>query len=104
MTNKQRLIKQIISQAEREKPEKVVLFGSLASGQFKKGSDIDLLIIKNTKEKPIDRYIKFRLLFDLEYPFDLFVLTEEELNRRLKTSFFFREILEKGKVIYEKKH
>lgn len=88
MINKQKLIKQIINQAEREKPEKVIAFGSLVSGQFKKGSDIDLLIIKNTKERPIDRYIKFRLLFDLEYPFDLFVLTEKELNQRLKASFF----------------
>ena len=35
---------------------KIVLFGSYASGRPSKDSDLDLLIIINTKEKGIKRY------------------------------------------------
>ncbi|MBI3385274.1 nucleotidyltransferase domain-containing protein [Candidatus Gottesmanbacteria bacterium] len=97
-------IKQKITQDLKVlKPKKIILFGSLTTGQFKKDSDIDLLIIKNTREKLADRYSKARLSLSLDYPFDIFVLSEDELKEKLTKSFFFQEIVSRGEVLYEQK-
>ena len=39
-------------------PEKIILFGSLATGNIHEWSDIDLFIIKETDKRPIDRCIE----------------------------------------------
>jgi predicted nucleotidyltransferase len=45
-------LKQIVTNLKKYNPEKIVLFGSYAWGKPKRNSDIDLLIIKNTKKIP----------------------------------------------------
>ncbi len=84
-------------------PEKIILFGSFLSDKFVEGkSDIDVLIIKDdAQEAPAQRYKEARLALTLPYPFDIFVLTREELQRKLRMSFFFNEIVKQGEVIYE---
>ena|SRR3970282_312873 len=83
------LKEKIVADLKTIKPEKVVLFGSLQTGQFKEGeSDIDLLIIKNTNKRPADRYSEARLLLTSDYPFDIFVLTKKELDEKINSSFF----------------
>lgn len=95
--------KKIISDLKSLNPKKVILFGSFGTNKFEKEkSDVDLLIIKDTDKKFADRYSEARLSLSVHLPFDIFVLSEQELKERLKNSFFFREILEKGEVIYEK--
>lgn len=94
---------QIVTDLQVINPEKIILFGSLARGGYQEGkSDIDLLIIKDTQKKLADRYSEARLSLTLNYPFDIFVLTPEELEKKVLKSFFFREILEKGEVLYER--
>ncbi len=41
-------------------PQKVILFGSYAYGTPRQDSDIDLLIIKETSERFIDRWVTVR--------------------------------------------
>lgn len=98
------LIKQkIIADLKPINPQKIILFGSLKTGKFKEGkSDIDLLVIKNTNKKQSKRYSEARLSLTLDLPFDIFVLTNQELQTKLSNSFFFREIIDKGEIIYEK--
>lgn len=97
--------RKIISDLRAINPKKIILFGSFAEGKFVEGeSDIDLLIINNTQDthsNPSERYSQARLALTLDYPFDIFVLTQDELKSKLKVSFFFREIVDKGEVIYE---
>lgn len=89
---KKDLIKQkIIAYLQAIKPKKIILFWSLTAGEFTKDSDIDLLIIKETTDKLSDRYCKTRLSLTLDYPFDIFVLTDRELKEKLSTSFFPRD-------------
>jgi len=89
------------------KPEKIVLFGSLANGNIRKNSDIDLLIVKDTKEKYWDRVKKVinKCLDDTWFSVDFFVVTPEELERARQENRFFitQEVFPKGKVIYETK-
>lgn len=89
---------------KRYKPQKVILFGSYAYGEPKEDSDIDLLIIKNTDKRPIDRWIQVkRILRDKcrILPISPLVYTEQEIEQRLAVKdFFIEEILEKGDVLY----
>jgi len=88
-------------------PQKNILFGSYAYGRPDRESDIDLLIIKETKERPIDRRIAVRrLVSDIrrKVPFSSLVVTPEELAHRLEIEDdFFIEITQRGRVLYEKK-
>ena len=103
MTKVDKIKKQIVSDLKKINPQKVILFGSLTTGKFMEGkSDVDLLVIKDSDKTLVDRYSEARLSLSLDYPFDIFVLTNDELQKRLTRSFFFREILKNGEVIYEK--
>lgn len=85
-------------------PEKIVLFGSLVTGQVQEGSDIDLLLVKQSKKRPLERVMEVMAL--LGYPrvaLDIFVYTPEEIAYlQQEESPFIQNILEHGKVLYEK--
>ncbi len=85
-------------------PKKIILFGSYAYGETTKDSDIDLLIIKNTDKRPIDRWVEVkRLLRDTTrtFPVAPLVYTEKEVKERtVLKDFFIEEILGKGEVLY----
>jgi predicted nucleotidyltransferase len=83
---------------------KVVLFGSYVSGKPSKDSDLDLLIIVNTKEKGIKRYAMVsELLEPRKIPMDIIVKTPDEIKKREKMfDPFIRSIFKTGKVLYEK--
>ena len=87
------------------RPEKIILFGSYAYGNPTPDSDVDLLVIMKTKAKEIDRYVAVsNLLYPRQFPVDILVKTprEIEVESRKKGHFFLREILTKGKVLYER--
>jgi len=95
-------IERIVSEL---KPEKIILFGSYAYGNPTPDSDVDLLVIMNTKAKEIDRYVAVsNLLYPRQFPVDIVVKTPKEIEAEAskKGNFFMREILKKGKVLYER--
>src|SRR3989344_6799235 len=102
----QKGLNDIITSIKKYKPEKMILFGSSASGKYHSQSDIDLLVIKDTKEPFWERQIKSTLMYKGLIPTDILVLTPDEYNNALKENRFFltEEILKKGRVIYEKSH
>lgn len=83
---------------------KVILFGSYGYGKPTKYSDLDLLVIVNTKEKGIKRYAMVsELLEPRKIPMDIIVKTPEEIKDRTKKfDPFIRNILKTGKILYEK--
>lgn len=80
--------------------EKVVLFGSYATGEYTQDSDVDILVIAPTKERFFKRMASVkRLIRDLRngLPVAPIVLTPEEVEKRKKVGDqFIIEILEKG--------
>lgn len=108
----QKTIKQAIKDLEPYKAQKIILFGSAAKGSAKENSDIDLLIVKNTKKKHSDRIGDcLDLLYKKEYfgadkidiPIEPIVYTPQEIKKRLKIGdFFLKDILKHGKIIYER--
>ena len=85
-------------------PEKIILYGSFAYGKPGKASDIDLLIVKETQTRPIDRRVLVRRMVSglrKGYPFSSIVVTPQELRTRIGMGDqFFEEILAKGEVLY----
>lgn len=82
-------------------PEKVILFGSVLSGEMHEGSDIDLLIVKKTRERVPDRIEQ--ILQDLpdNLPVEPHVFTPQEIEERtaLKDPFLLEAL--KGRILYE---
>ena len=85
-------------------PQRVILFGSYAYGNPRADSDIDLLIIKETSDRFIDRWVTVRrILSDAKrsLPLDTLILTPQEVAQRLAIGDqFVAEILERGEVLY----
>lgn len=92
--------------AKKYKPEKIILFGSVARGEARKYSDIDLCIIKNTSIPSYKRIWKvYELLrgYEYEYGVEPIVLTSKEFNEKKKCgNYFVRNILKDGKILYER--
>src|ERR1041384_3009736 len=87
--------------AERFHPDKIILFGSYAYGKPHEESDVDLLVIMRTRNA-IDQSIRIKTAFKRMFSLDLIVRTPWQVERGLKdNNWFLREIMEKGKVLYE---
>ena len=99
-------IKQLCDQIVREfKPEKIILFGSHAYGKPEWDSDVDLLIIMPFKGRPHRQAVDIRSRIAAPMALDLLVRTPEDISKRLAMEdFFIREIIERGKVMYEANH
>jgi len=85
-------------------PDKVILFGSYAYGKPTIDSDVDLLIIMESDERPAKRAIRIaRELLDVPFPMDILVRTPAEIAERLQMEdYFMREIYQQGHVLYER--
>jgi len=88
---------------KRVRPEKVILFGSLASGRLNPQSDIDLLIVQDSKESIFDRVKKLEGMLERRYAADLIVLTPKEVQILQNSgNRYLKEIFSSGRVLYER--
>jgi len=99
-------LNRIVNIIKREyKPDRIILFGSLANGKVHEWSDIDLLIVKDTEKRPVDRCIEICKLVHPNVGIDLFVYTPTEYEGLLEEKFsLLMNILKEGKVLYEKRN
>jgi predicted nucleotidyltransferase len=83
-------------------PEMVILFGSYASGNAHEGSDLDILLVKQTTETPVNRAAGLRkALRDIFIPMDILVYTPLEIAKDKERKFtFIHDVLKSGKVLY----
>jgi len=88
--------------AWRFRPVRIILFGSYAYGHPTPDSDVDLLVVMPCQGRTLDTALRIRQTVEAGFPLDLLVRTPRELQRRLALGdFFLREIVTKGKVLYE---
>jgi predicted nucleotidyltransferase len=83
-------------------PLKIVLFGSLATGNIHEYSDIDLVVIKNSQKGFYERLKEVGLLVMSRRGADILVYTPEEFEGL--SSFFQEEVLKNSTVLYERKN
>ena len=93
---------------DKYQPEKMILFGSAATGITYRDSDIDLVVIKKTERRFYDRIgdVLHILWSGAETPkigVDVLVYTPEEFQEMSRQNYFIRdEVLGKGQIIYER--
>jgi uncharacterized protein len=90
--------------AKGYEPEKIILFGSYANGDANNDSDVDLLIVKETKLKSIERNREVRRLFANSIaPLDILVYTKQEYSEKKMIINHIANIADRnGKVMYER--
>ena len=87
---------------ERFDPQKIILFGSYAYGKPHADSDVDILVVMPARNE-IDQAVRIDRVIDPMFPLDLIVSSPKNVAWRLKEGdSFLREIMTKGKVLYEK--
>jgi predicted nucleotidyltransferase len=83
-------------------PEKVILFGSFARGDYHAGSDVDLLIIKNTDHPFLERSADVLRLCQSQLAIEPLVYTPTEFERMLRQrNPFIWQVITEGRIIYE---
>jgi predicted nucleotidyltransferase len=93
------IVRQIV---DKYHPEKIILFGSAARGDYEKANDLDFLIVKDdVPHLGIDRMRELDDLIDREMAADMLVYRPAEFEERLALGDpFIRLILEEGRVLY----
>jgi predicted nucleotidyltransferase len=92
--------------AKKFRPSKIILFGSYAAGTPHEESDVDLMVIMPARNV-IDQALRIDLALDAPFSLDLHVRTPKQIDRGMKEGdcdWFLREVMEKGKVLYEAPH
>lgn len=83
-------------------PRRIVLFGSYAWGKPTRDSDVDLFVVLPHRGRAADKSVEIRLKLRPQFPLDLIVRTPQSVARRLGMGdSFVRNILQRGKVLYE---
>ena len=96
----QRILDRII---RRYRPKRIIVFGSFARGDIHEGSDLDLIIIKNTRQKFLRRMDQVLGLCDGEIAVEPLIYTEAEVEKMLEQGNDFLETaISDGKVVYER--
>ncbi len=87
-------------------PEKIILFGSYAYGVPSIDSDVDLLVIQKTNLQRVERSVAIsELILPRPFPVDILVKTPNEIQDALnKNDPFIKEIINRGRVLYEQPH
>lgn len=85
-------------------PEKIILFGSYATGNPNEDSDLDLFVIKDTDLPRPQRMVQVRrMIYGSMVPIDLIVYTPKEIEESNENKFgFVYEVLNTGKTLYER--
>ena len=89
-------------------PEKIILFGSHAREEATERSDLDILVVMDSNESRAKRSGQVRrLVRPRDFDLDIVVYTPEEFQEAVEHEDywfnpFIKDILEEGKVLYDK--
>ena len=102
----------LVEKLKLTQPEKIILFGSYAYGNPSDSSDLDILVVTGDNSIPVSFEEKSKIYLRVsltisdirkEFPVDLIVHTKAMHQLFIEnSSLFAREILTKGRVLYEK--
>ncbi len=85
-------------------PEKIIVFGPMATGNVHEWSDIDLVVVKDTSVPFAKRGVEIALMCRADVAVDSLVYTPAEFAKMIADDniFIVDEVLSKGKVLYER--
>jgi uncharacterized protein len=102
-SNLEKEIKRITDQLiSKYKPDKIILFGSMASGNPNSDSDVDFLIIKkDTPYYGAERIRELSRIIDRNIAVDFLIYRPDELEKRVSMGDpFLKSIMKEGRVLY----
>lgn len=79
-------------------PKKIILFGSYAYGKPTLDSDVDLIVVIPFRGSDTKKVVEIRTRVEAPFPMDLLVWPPK---RTRKTDYFTRDVMARGKVMYE---
>ncbi|MCM2358023.1 MAG: nucleotidyltransferase domain-containing protein [Geobacteraceae bacterium] len=99
-------IQKFAAEVAREfSPEKVILFGSYATGNARAESDVDLLVIMPGEVSGARLAADIIIRLKPTLPIELIVRSSRQIRERLAMNdFFLREIMTTGKELYAAPH
>ncbi|MFH1608190.1 MAG: nucleotidyltransferase domain-containing protein [archaeon] len=79
-------------------PEKIIFFGSSATGKSRKDSDIDLIIVSKKFDgvSMLKRSPELYMKWDMDYPVDFLCYTPEEFEKKKKQVSIVRQAVKEG--------
>ncbi len=85
-------------------PESIILFGSMCTGEIHEWSDLDIVVIKKTQKGFYERLREVARMCETDVGVQYLVYTPEEFERMRMEGYFFinEEIVNKGKILYER--
>jgi predicted nucleotidyltransferase len=98
------LVSEIVKRIrEVAQPQRIILFGSAATGQMTQDSDIDLLVLESAPTDTRQESVRIRqAVRGLGYPFDIIVMAVERFEESKEVVGGIAYPANKyGKVIYE---
>jgi predicted nucleotidyltransferase len=98
-----RRINEYVNEVVRQfAPDRVVMFGSYATGKPRPDSDVDLLVVMKHRGAAVEQAACIRRAIRAGFPLDIIVRSPAAIRRRMAMGDgFIRAILEKGKVLHE---
>jgi len=99
-------IEPIVKEVARDlRLQRVILFGSLARGTQSERSDIDLIVVRETNERFVERPTEILMMLYEKlrgWVIDVLVYTPEEYERMLAHgNFFLTRAVREGRIVYE---
>ena len=95
-------LNRIIEGLRRYGAEKVILFGSFARGDYNAGSDVDLLIVKDTDQPFTERSADVWRMCPSALTIEPLVYTPGEFEQMVREGNpFILQVMREGIVIYE---
>lgn len=96
-------IAQVVSSLKEYGPERIILFGSQARGNTDRYSDLDIVIIKETDERFLDRLETVYELVQPRFAMDVLVYTPQEfMEMQEQGNSFIEMVLKEGIIVYER--
>jgi predicted nucleotidyltransferase len=81
--------------------KKIILFGSLSVGNVHRSSDIDLLIVRESNQRFLDRLDELYQTTKPNYGIDFVVYTPEEFEEMSEKNLFLKKAIKEGRLLYE---
>ena len=87
--------------ADRFRPERIVLFGSHATGTAGDESDVDLLVVLETPLRPLKQAVAIYQAIEHRIPVDVLVRTPRQVAAPSPRDLILRDVLRDDVVLYE---
>jgi len=98
----ERELERIILELKKLNVEKIILFGSLTTGNIHKASDIDIIVVQETEKRFLERIEELYEYLKPKVAIDILVYTPDEFEEMKNWNPFIKSVLTKGRIIHEK--